>query len=531
MQNTHETPRYATLGDYLRVIRRRRLLIAVVTLLCFGAALANALVKDDVYVAETQIQFRDPLADLELVGIGGETLPELAPNQRSALNAELVTRPQVTRGVARELDTPVSPSGLRAAVSARVNPQTNLVVVEASWGNARFAAELANAYADAAREVAIQEFRARLDRAEDAITQQLEEARDDLPAPTDPTGGATAGGTAFRVAALEQNLTQIRSLADVADPVQIASRAEVPGSPASPRPVRDSLLGLVVGLVLGLLLAFVRDSLDRRLRSAHEVHEELDLPVLGLIGETAFAHAGLARNGGLAILESDFEPFRMLRMNLGSLRGNGASAPRSVLVTSALPGEGKSTVSMSLASAAALAGQRVLLVECDLRRPSLARRLKLETQPGLTDYLGGSASPTEILQVVPLTPPRPLGTRAAPARPEADDASMVCITAGLPVPTAPELLQSRRFHEFLAKVVKVYDLVVLDASPLLAVSDPLEIVPHADAVLVCVRAQQTTREQARAVRSALGHLPERPAGAVLTGLHPGDDSYGYYYGY
>lgn len=531
MEKSHETPRYATLSDYLRVVRRRRLLIAVVTLLCFGAALANALVKDDVYVAETRIQFRDPLADLDLVGISGETIPELAPNQRSALNAELVTRPQVTRAVARELDTPVSASGLRSAVSARVSPQTNLVILEASWGNARFAAELANAYADAAREVAIQEFRARLERAEDAITQQLEEARDDLPLPDDPTGGAAAAGASFRVAALEQNLTQIRSLSDVADPVQIASRAEVPGSPASPRPVRDSILGLVVGLVLGLMFAFVRDALDRRLRSAHEVHEELEMPVLGLIGESAFAYAGLARNGGPAILESDFEPFRMLRMNLGSLGGPDGPPPRSVLVTSALPGEGKSTVSMALASAAALAGQRVLLVECDLRRPSLARRLNLMSQPGLTDYLGGATSPTEILQIVRLVPPTPLGVRTSPQVPEEDAPSMACIVAGTAVPTAPELLQSSRFREFLTKVVKVYDLVVLDTSPLLAVSDPLEIVPQADAVLVCVRAQQTTREQARAVRSSLGHLPQRPAGAVLTGLNPGDDSYGYYYGY
>lgn len=521
-----ETPRYATLGDYLRVLRRRRTLILAVTLVCFGAALVNSLTKDDVYVAEAKIQFRDPLTDLSLVGINRETVPELAPNQRSALNAELVTGPRVTRAVSRELDREVSTSGLRSAVSARVSPQTNLVIIEASWGDARFAADLANAYADAASDLAVREFKDRLDRAEDALRRQLEVARDDLPAPGSP-GGATGAGAAFRVAALEQNLTQVRSLADVADPAQIVSRASPPGSPASPRPVRDSILGLVIGLVLGLLVAFVRDSLDRRLRTAHEVHEELEMPVLGMVGEAAFAYPGLARNGGPAIVENEFEPFRVLRMNLGAL-GDGRP-PRSVLVTSALAGEGKSTVSMSLASAGALAGQRVLLVECDLRRPSLARRMRLKPVPGLTDYLLGNATPADVLQVVDLRPPRALG--GEPSRRAAKAGSMVCITAGTPVTTAPELLSSARFDGFLAKVVKAYDLVVLDASPLLAVSDPLEMVPHADAVLVCVRAQQTTREQARAVRSALGHLPERPAGAVLTGLHPGDDTYGYYYGY
>jgi Mrp family chromosome partitioning ATPase len=314
------------------------------------------------------------------------------------------------------------------------------------------------------------------------------------------------------------------------EPVQIAERAEVPGAPASPQPVRNSILGLSIGLILGLLAAFVRDSLDRRLHSAQEVHDELDLPVLGRVGESAFSYAGLARNGAAPILESEFEAFRMLRMNLSFLAGG--RQLRSILVTSALAEEGKSTVSMALASAAALAGQRVLLVESDLRKPSFSRRLGVAREPGLTNYLVGSASPSEILQVVELTKPLPVTSGTSP--PQADsgtNVSMVCIAAGSPVPTAPELLQSERFRDFLGKVSKAYDLVILDGSPLLAVSDPLQIVPMVDGVLVCVRAQQTTREQARAARAALDHLPQRPAGAVLTGLRRGDEGYEYYYGY
>jgi succinoglycan biosynthesis transport protein ExoP len=199
----------------------------------------------------------------------------------------------------------------------------------------------------------------------------------------------------------------------------------------------------------------------------------------------------------------------------------------SVLVTSGLPEEGKSTVSMALASAAVVAGQRTLLVECDLRRPCFARRFGIRPQPGLTDYLRGDANPQDILQTVELVDPvRVNGTEAAA---DQQAGTLVCIAGGSRVSNPAELLVSERFTDFLDKVGKAYDLVVLDGSPLLAVVDPMEILPHVDAAIVCVRVQQTTREQVRAARAALSTLPERPMGAVLTGMRRGDpDAYDYY---
>jgi non-specific protein-tyrosine kinase len=108
---------------------------------------------------------------------------------------------------------------------------------------------------------------------------------------------------------------------------------------------------------------------------------------------------------------------------------------------------------------------------------------------------------------------------------------MICVTAGSPVPNPAELLESERFGQMLEKVRKAYDFVILDSGPALAVVDPLQLVGRADAVLVCVRARRTTRDQARALRSALANMPHRPTGAVITGISRGDpDSYDYYYG-
>jgi Mrp family chromosome partitioning ATPase len=286
-------------------------------------------------------------------------------------------------------------------------------------------------------------------------------------------------------------------------------------------------LGALIGLVIGLLAAFVRDALDRRLRNSDDVRAELGWPVIGRVPDDALGHAGFA-NGAVAEAEAHLEAFRMLKTNLEFLKGD--DEMRTVMVTSGLPEEGKSTVAMALAGAAAVAGKSALLVECDLRRPCFAERLDIEFEPGLTDYLLGEASPGDIIQVVKLGGASDLNGSNGGDEPEAETgfANLVCITAGSPVEMPAEMLGSERFSGFLGEVSKAYDIVVLDTSPILSVVDALEIVPQVDGLLVCVRLSQTTREAARAARDALGHLPGRPTAAVVTGVRPGNDPY---YGY
>lgn len=513
-------PRYASFSDYVRVVRRHRWLAVAVAVAFTAASLAVSLSKERTYRAVAQLSFRDVLSDSNLLG-GQNAVPEQSPQQLAQVNAELITRPQVSRIVHRRIDEDISLSALESSVTARVGTQTNLVNVQGEAGDADLAAKLANQYALAARRVGDAAQRRRLRGAERALERQLRAANE--------ADGAEAGTVIPRLSVIEQQLSRIRTLKRIAEPVQVVERAQAPSAPASPTPARDAVLGAMVGIVFGLLAAFGRDSLDRRLHSAKEVHEELGVPVLGRVPKAALGYSGLFANGSPPMPESEFEAFRVLRMNLGALATNGRPL-RSVLVTSGLPEEGKSTVSIALASAAAVAGQRTLLVECDLRRPSFQRRLGLERQPGLTDYLLGEAVPQEVLQTVALTHPGSSNGNGKAARGPAG--TLICIAAGSPAPNPAELLVSPRFGDFLAKVTATYDLVVLDGGPLLAIVDPLELVPQVDGVVLCVRAQRTTRDQARATRAALANLPERPVGAVLTGLRRGGpDSYDYYYGY
>jgi Mrp family chromosome partitioning ATPase len=252
------------------------------------------------------------------------------------------------------------------------------------------------------------------------------------------------------------------------------------------------------------------------------------MPVLGRVGATALGSAGLASNGAVPLTPADFEAFRMLRTNLAFFE---SEAPlKSVLVTSGLANEGKSTVAASLAGAAAAAGQSVLLVEADLRRPVLSRRLGLVRSPGLAEYLAGAAAPQEVLQTCEVRQDRGFGGPMAGSN--GHDAVtgpfLVCIAAGeLPADPAG-LLASNRCREFLAKVSKAYDLVILDSSPMLSSVDPLELVPNVDGVVLCVRLGLSTREEVRAVKAAFRRLPERPTGLVVTGFAGGEEEYAYY---
>jgi capsular exopolysaccharide synthesis family protein len=511
--------RYSSLRDYLHAIRRHRVLIVLVTLAFGAAAFLLSIAQEPDYEASASVQFRDVLDDFRLVA-PGDPVPEIPAGIRAAQNAELLDRTSVSRRVRQRLDTELTIGQLENRVTGRVGTLTNLVIIEATAQSPDLAADIANAYAAEVRDRGIRDARRDIATARESVNAQLEAAMKTRI--QDPTAS-------FEVSSLRVQASRLASLKQLARPVEIVESARPPENPVSPKTTQNVVLGVIVGLFFGLIAAFFRDSLDRRLHTVQEVHEEIALPILGRVPDTAFGHPGLARNGDRKMSEFDFEAFRILRMNLGAI-ANGKPM-RSVVVTSGLPEEGKSTVSMSLASAAAVTGQSVLLIECDLRRPSFESRLGIKRQPGLSDFLNGTASPKDILQVVDLYPPVRF---AANGEVPADEklGSLVCIAAGSPITNAAEILVGHRFEQFLDKVTRAYDLVVIDTSPLLAVVDPLQLIPQVDGVLVCVRLQRATREELRLTKSALENLPEANIGVVATGLRKGgaDSAEYYYYG-
>ena len=504
------------LRDVLRVLRRQRWVIVITTLVAVGAAIAYSVLKTPEYRATSVLQFVDQTDYLSELGLSVSFTGE-SPAQRAAQNATRITSPPVVDAVAKDVDSGLSNTDVKDSVTTSVSPDDNLVSVSAQADSAKLASDLANAYANETKRILTDGQQTRLLQ----TAKNLENSVDNQP-----------DGSIAKVNA-QQNASRLRSIAKVARPVEIVKDATEPGSPASPKPVRDTALALVLGLVFGTLLAFLRDSFDRRLTDPHEVQHELQIPMLGYVEDDALGGVGIAGNGGKKKRgpEHGLEPFRILRSNVDFLA---LDRPiKCLAVTSPVAEEGKSSVAAGLASAAALASKRVLLVECDLRRPVLAERFRIDASPGLSDWAVGNAAPNEVIQSFPLD--RTNGNRGdgqvTAKQPQTADgtASLTVISAGTFSPRPAELLASRRFKEFVAQVKEVYDLVVFDCTPLLPVGDALEVLPEADAALLCIRLNQTTREQAQAARAALEHLPQRPLGLVLTGVRPGRE--GYYYGY
>jgi len=506
----NDAPQYTSLRDYLRVLREQRVLIIFVTLLFGGVAVFLSARQDPVYEARASLSFRSENEDLSDVG-GSAAITETA-EQRAASAAERIATLDVATRANRYLTPDLAPAVILNKVEIQPAARTNFVVIKARARTAARAADLTNAVARAAKYVTTTELRA--DYASRART--LEETNRKI---------SKKPVNQFTRAANVDRIQKLRNLARLATPVVLAVPAREPRFPISPKPIRNGVLGVLVGLTIALLIAFMRDALDRRFKSVREIKDELHLPLLGHVRDELLGKY-VGGNGKQAANGEALEAFRILRTNVDFLDIDRTSP--AVVVTSALPEEGKSTVASALAAAYATAGKRVLLVECDMRRPTMAKRMGIAASPGLSDYLVGEATPEAILQNVRVSDGRPTPKDGAEELP-GHGPCIVCITAGTPTPQPAELLGSQRFAAFLGQVSEVYDAVVIDTCPLLPVADTLEIVPHVGRVVLCVRASRTTRDQARAANAVLAHFPDRPTGVVVTGLRPGDDNdYGYY---
>jgi capsular exopolysaccharide synthesis family protein len=473
------------LSDYLAVLRRRIRLIVFVTLLAGGLALAISLVRSPTYEASTDLQFKDP--GQQAGGLLGGGSVDYFPQNQAGAGAATLTGPDVLAAASRALGGNPTADELKSETSVTVNATNNLVTATVKADTAEKAAREANQLAASTK---------RLTR-DDARSFYKDRAK---ALPDQPSSDFLR--------------TRLRALAAVAEPVTIVKPAEVPGSPSSPNPLRDTLIALFLGLMLGIAIAFVRETLDKRATDGREVQKRLGIPLVGYVRKESLGMAGMSQNGTGLISGVDLEAFRILRKNVDFLGRD--EELKVVAVTSPLPEEGKSTVASWYAYASALVGKRTILVECDFRRPVSASRLGFDPEPGLSEYLAGEADPQEVLRTIEVQ-----GRGAE---------NLPLIPAGGTVLQPTEMLASKRFREFLDQLRNVYDLVVIDCAPLLPVGDTLEVLPEVDGVLLCVRLRQTTLDQAAAAKQAMEHLPEKPTGLVITGLTRGsdDDYYGYY---
>jgi polysaccharide biosynthesis transport protein len=517
----------ATIRDYFATLRRRRLVIIGVVVVAAAVAGALALSKAKTYTAQASLQALDISQSAGFAGL--QQAQQNLPATTSAQLAQAVTRSDVLQVVKRKLGLPQTVDQIRSKISVTQDQQSNFVLLNATASTASGAATLANTAARAVTVISNAGIRsqyaaiaAKDNRESAALLRRFAGKPINRLSATEQ---AQFQANSQEAQQLEQIAARIVAFSKAVTVAQVVAPASVPDSPSGPHPVTNIILGAVVGLLLALLVVWFIESLDRRLRRPDEIESALGLSVVGAVPKGA-----LGQTPGRDENAMGLPAFRMIRTQVRFLAsGEESEDPRSLLVTSAMSGEGKTTVSLGLALSAAASGLTTLLIEADVHRPVHAQRLGLNRGPGLADYLRGRVTPPEILQTYRFVDP---SLQKNGSTPNGNAYTLTCITAGDVTGFQGAQLGTDQFAEVIADVKKAYDLVVIDSAPLMAVAETSELVALVDAVALCVRMGKMSVDQARAARAALDRLPTRPTGLVLTDLeHDVGGYYGYAYEY
>jgi Mrp family chromosome partitioning ATPase len=298
-----------------------------------------------------------------------------------------------------------------------------------------------------------------------------------------------------------------------------------------PRPKRNALLGFMFGGVLGLALAFLAEALDRRVRDEHEIDEALGLPLLARVPRPARA---LQKTNDLVMLRestsAQAETFRKLRTSIEFVNPDGAA--RTIMVTSAVEQEGKSTTIANLAVALARGNRRVAIVDLDLRRPYLSRLFHVGGRPGITDIAVKRATLAEALRPIGLASVQEAastnGRGRAPNGKATTEGLLHLLPAGTIPPSAGEMLQDERLLRVLDDLANRFEIVLIDAPPLLAFGDAMTLSTHVDAIFAITRLGRVQRPILHEFARQLKNCQAKLLGYVLTGVEH-SDSYRYMY--
>jgi len=508
-----------TLHDYVRVVRRRKWVIAAVAVLLPVLAVLYSLHQQKLYKASAQVYLsRQSIVQILNGGANDPTLLE-SPDRVAATQAGIAENPIVAQRTLQAVKvTTMTPEQFLHHSTVVAQTDADLLNFQVTNHDPKLAELMATSYA---RQYTI--YRRQLD------TAAIEKARLGLEQRLAALPGSKRGSHLYDVLVTKDQ--SLRTIEALQTGNATLARSADNATQVQPKPVRNGILGFGVGLLLGIVLAFLWEALDTRVRSTEEISERLHLPLLARLPEPP---KNVRAENRLVMLNDpgsvQAEAFRMLRTNLEFV--NLERGAQTVMVTSAVAGEGKSTTVANLGVALARAGRRVVLVDLDLRRPFLRKFFPLNGHPGVTDVALGHARLDEALVQVAITR---TGDGATASRTETNGHAQVegvleVLGSGPPPPDTGEFVGTHALSAVLDQLRERADIVLIDAPPLLQVGDALTLSARVDAMLVVTRLKLLRRPLLRELHRLLEACRAEKLGFILTGAEA-EDGYGYGYGY
>jgi capsular exopolysaccharide synthesis family protein len=486
------------LARYATTIRERKWLIVATVVATTLAAVIYLLTASKVYEASSDMLITPVSSDDPALTSLGLIHDSSDPTRSVETASRLITTTNVARRVKAVLHDGRSPAQLLDEVTVEPVAQSNIVSITADGASPEQAQQLANAFGQQAVEERTASFHDQLDSAIANLKPQV------------PTNGPAASSTDPN--SLAAQLARLQTLRSAKDPtMRVETLADLPTGPSSPKPKLSLAAGILAGLVLGIGGAFALQVLDPRLRREEQLRRLYGLPILARIPKDSRAHGG----GALApesLSPSTIEAYRTLRATLAASRGREVGA-NSILVTSSSPSEGKTTSAINLASSLALAGNKVILIEADLRRPAIAKALGIEPRHGTGSVLLETVDLEDALETT-----RAYGNYLQVLCADYSGAASGWMADRLFLPSAQKLV---------ADAKKLADYVVIDSPPLSEVIDALALAQRADEVLVVVRLGKSHLTKVAHLAELLARHAIRPVGFAVVGAVTATE--GYYY--
>ena len=481
------------LGRYLEIVRERLGTIVVAVAVTLAVAVAYLATAEQVYEAEadllvTPVPAEDPL----LAGLG--LIRESSdPTRDVETAARLATTIEVAEIAAESLGTDESPRDLLEDVTAQPIALSNLVALTAQASSPEAAAELANAFADAAVEDRTASLHEQIER----VLPQLQERAEE--------GGDAAGG-AFGAESLANQIARLETLLESPDPTLRAETEAIPPEGAvSPRPLLTLTGALFAGLVIGIAAAFALQALDPRLRREEQLRSRYRLPILARVPREPNAGSGPIAPDRLS--PSGTEAYRTLRSSVvaSASRDDGS---RAILVTGSSNAEGKTTTAVNLAASLALSGRRTILIEADLRRPAVGPTLRVRAnRDGIIGVLLENASLDDALVDV-----------------QAFGSKLGVLLADHEGGWISELFSLAAARRMIEDAKRLAEFVIIDSPPLTAVVDTLPLARESDEVLIVTRIGVTRLDRLSQLGELLAGNGIAPLGfALLGGPRPEGD--------